>query len=376
MYGVWAALLVGSVTFAFLGLAYTKGCFDERKYGPVAPPDQGPAGSHLGWFEARWARLFRINVLYVVIATRDRLLVVRAGPQALGVNGHVRATREHIIRSENARRAHLSQELSGPDAVSSMFSKDPKGWAIPYAEIRRLVVRRYRQVAWRGAAQLIVERSGAASVTLILEDEGQLASCVRTLEAVAGGVLRVEAGLRAPTSDPEGALRRSIARSGTAGALILAALCASMAVLLAWIRFAQQPVEQRVATGQVVSCTVTQHPKSSSTLQMRLDRDPYALAITLHASDAAELGRACRSHALVNAIYDAPQRGGAGDVYAISYFGGPDIISEEEAERRKRFDDVLAGGMVGCFTATAMSIMIGTSAWRRRVLAHTGPARA
>lgn len=374
-------LLSASLALAAVAALFGWAAARERRDGDPwpAPADQGPAGGHLGWFEARWVRVLRPDVLFAVVVTRERLLLLRVGGQWSGPHAHSnKVPKVEVFKAESARRARYSAELAALSSPGLLLGRHARDFEIPLSAIRAVLLRPrtgWARAGWKGPAELVVQRAGAPALRWVLEDAWQLAACAGALEAVLGGALRPDPSLRAPIREPDGDVRRAVIRSEAIGGIAIGTLCAVVALTLgaiALIQTARLPLEKGVA--RVISCKTTSIPRRSPSLRMELDAPPATIEFDPHRGDWPGLRSACQTQATVELVYRPSRVTGPAQGVAIRRLDGDTIISEEEGARRERSANVAAAVVGGIAAGLAAGlILVSTLRARRRIRDARGP---
>lgn len=364
---VLVALIAGLIAAACvvaLHVSYRRWA-DRRPPPALEAVDQGPRGGHLGWFEGRWGRALHLDVLYAVVVTRDRLLLLRVGGQLSGRPSYYYSAPEQAAQAK--RRARCSEELAAAVPPEALLGRHRRDVAIPLHEIERATVSPRRQFGWVGPAKLVLERAGAPATTLILEDEWQVAACALALRAVLGEAVRIDPLLAPMLTDTPTAARESMAQRTPSVQRALAILFGVIAaLLLSLVSISAGPARLDATTGRLVSCKPVRRDRSSPVLMMKLDASPLDLRFELHGEDVADLREACRSHAHVNVVYRQVRAGGPAWVRAISYVGGPEIVSGEGVARRRRSNAVGGAAVGGVFAGIALGMFTIAALARRR----------
>lgn len=375
---VVVALLAGTITLAcVVALSAWSRWWAGRKPEPVfESADQRARGGHLGWFEGRWARAFHLDVLYAVVLTRDRLLLLRVGGQFSGRHSYGRGPADRLFALEAKRRAKYAEELAAVGSPDDLLGRHRRDFAIPLHEIRRVTMSPRRGLGWVGPAKLVIERAGAPRVTLVLEDGWQVAACARALQAVMGGAVRVDPALALMISDTPAEIRSYTARRSETTSLSLGVLYACFAALVFFTAWGQaHPAPLEAATAHLMSCEIMRRPKNTPVLKMELDVAPRDLRFELHSDDVAALREACRRHAYVNVVYRQETADRPAWAEAIAYVGGREIVSEEVVARRHRANMVLWAAFGGVLAGIGVGTL-STSLWSRRRRERASAGRA
>jgi hypothetical protein len=169
---VVVSLIAGTIALACVAAVYALSrWWARRKPEPVfETADQGPRGEHLGWFEGRWARAFHPDVLYAVVVTRERLLLLRVGGQFSGRQAYGRVGAERVFAAEAKRRTAYAEELANAGSLDDLLGRHRRDFAIAMHQVKRVTMSARRGFGWIGPAVFVVERIGAPTVKLVLED--------------------------------------------------------------------------------------------------------------------------------------------------------------------------------------------------------------
>ncbi len=367
---VVVALIAGTIALACVAVLYALSrWWAERKPRPALEgTDQGPRGGHLGWFEGRWARVLQRDVLYAVVVTRERLLLLRVGGQFSGRQSwaYGRARPERVFALEAKRRAKYAEELAEAGSLDGLVGRHQRDLVIPLHEIKRVTMSARREFGWLGPAKLVIERASAPPMKLVLEDGWQVAACARALQLVMGGAVMVDPALTPILTGTSAGIWASIARRNETVHSGLGVLIACFAVLVFFTVAVQaHPAPLDATTAHLMSCETVGRSKNTPVLKMELDAPPRDLRFELHSEDFAGLWEACRRHAYVNVVYRQERADRPAWAQAIAYVGGREIVSEEVVARRHRSNVMLGAGFGGVLAGIAVGLFT-MSMWARR----------